>query len=509
MHNFTNLGSHRFINYNSENILPKKNIIFLLLLMSIHSFALENPSFEASDPLQGWQCVAFNAGQAPSILADCNNFKQGHQSLLITSKDPSDIAIVQKISLPPDSLWHISCWIQTENLNATDQTTTAGALHIRTMDNLSIAETPSIFGTSPWKKQEVLFRVPLSGQANVVLFYVGFGKGTGKAWFDDICLEKIADAPTEVPVTGRSRLGVKLFDEVMLKYREKIGCTAATLAVSKAGNILYRRGYGWQDREKTIPTDPDTMIGIASCGKPVTAAGIRYLAKHNKLKLDAKLFDLLHIKPQGPVIDKRINDITINHLLENKAGWGYDPWPPAAEMARQAGFKDPIPIEIILGFIMTRPLEDAPGSTAKYCNFGWDILLHIIEKFSGQAYSEYICTEVLGIHEVKGMHDTGQPLEDNDSTLIWNDAAGGPISASTRTLCRFMEKYWLTGEPRDRGNPYWVMYGSLDGSTAMMVWRSDGFNLVALFNGRCSNVGHNEIKDDLEKIIDEIKDKIK
>ena len=77
--------------------------------------------------------------------------------------------------------------------------------------------------------------------------------------------------------------------------------------------------------------------------------------------------------------------------------------------------------------------------------------------------------------------------------------------ASAKTLCKFMEHYWLTGEPRDKGNPYWIMYGSSDNSTAMMVWRSDGINLVALFNGRNSSVGHDEIKNDLEKVIDQIR----
>ncbi|MHC4289153.1 MAG: serine hydrolase [Planctomycetota bacterium] len=476
-----------------------------LLLMTVNTFALENPSFENEDPLYGWHCVVIKGGQEPSILSDCNDRKEGKQSLLITSKDPADIAIVQKINLPPDSLWRVSYWVKTEDLNAADSTVIGGALHVRAMDNLPVVETPSNFGTSPWKKTDVLFRVPVSGEVQLVLFFVGFGKGTGKAWFDDIRLEKIADAPAHVPITGSKSMKTSQLDEVMLKYREKIGCTAATLAMSKNGRMLYRRGYGWRDREKTMPADPDTMIGIASCGKPITAAGIRRLSRQKRFGLDEKLFDVLPIQPQGSIIDERVKNITINHLLENTAGWGYDPCGPATEMARKAGFKDPIPIEILLGFLMTRPLEDEPGSTAKYCNFGWDTLLHIIEQLTEKIYSEYVCTKLLGMAKLRGMHSPGRPFQEDGPALIWNDADGGPVSASARTLCRFMERFWLTGEPRREGNPYWVMYGSLDGSTAMMVWRSDGINLVALFNGRSSNVGHDEIKNDLEKIIDQIK----
>ena len=68
-----------------------------------------------------------------------------------------------------------------------------------------------------------------------------------------------------------------------------------------------------------------------------------------------------------------------------------------------------------------------------------------------------------------------------------------------------MRNYWLTGEPRDSGNPLWVMYGSLDGSTAIMVWRPDGIDLVALFNGRGS-VSQDEISRDLQVVIDRLKE---
>ncbi len=124
-----------------------------------------------------------------------------------------------------------------------------------------------------------------------------------------------ANASTSVPVTGHRVPNVELLDEVMLKYRAKIDCTAATLAISKNGQMLYRRGYGWQDREKTIPAEPDIMIGIASCGKPITAAGIRRLARQKKFQLDAKLFDILPVQPPGTLVYERAKNITINHFL--------------------------------------------------------------------------------------------------------------------------------------------------------------------------------------------------
>ena len=153
---------------------------------------------------------------------------------------------------------------------------------------------------------------------------------------------------------------------------------------------------------------------------------------------------------------------------------------------------------------MTRPLEDKPGTKSKYSNFGYDVLVDILEKKSKITSVEYFCTKLLGLSAVKGMHQLGQPCQQSDLPLIWNDDGGGLISASAKTLCRFMERYWLTGEPRREGNPYWVFYGSSPGSTAMMVWRSDGINLAALFNGRSGSAGCDEIKSELECVINKI-----
>ena len=80
-------------------------------------------------------------------------------------------------------------------------------------------------------------------------------------------------------------------DEVMVRYVNRIGCTAATLAVSDHGVTVHSRGYGWSDRDKKMPMLPNTMIGIASCEKPVTAAAIRRLAREGKLGLDEGLLN--------------------------------------------------------------------------------------------------------------------------------------------------------------------------------------------------------------------------
>jgi CubicO group peptidase (beta-lactamase class C family) len=307
------------------------------------------------------------------------------------------------------------------------------------------------------------------------------------------------------PVTGKDSPGVELLDQVMLRYMEKIGCSAAALAVSSKGVLVHSRGYGWIDKNKTVPAQPDTMIGIASCEKPITAAAIRQLAREGRLDLDDRLFKLLKIKPQGKIVDDRVSDITVHHLLDHKAGWQGEPIDRAIKAARERGHKDPVPIETLLGFIMSQKLKDAPGTKYEYCNYGFDTLRLVIAKVSKHAPVNYFRHDLFrpyGLKEAKGFAAPNSARKKGDPPLVWND--GGPVSASAPALCTFMRYYWLSGEPRDEGNPTWQMNGSLPGSTAMMLWRSDGIDVAFIFNGR-GKASHDEIKTELEKVIDGLK----
>jgi CubicO group peptidase (beta-lactamase class C family) len=130
----------------------------------------------------------------------------------------------------------------------------------------------------------------------------------------------LATLVDEQPVTSKKPPGLELLDAPMLKCLKKIGCTGATLTVTRAGQTLYGRGYGWSDRDRRVAIQPDTPMSIASCDKPLTAAMIRQLAQNGKVDLNASVLRVLDIKPAGKVADKRVWDITINHLLEHKAG---------------------------------------------------------------------------------------------------------------------------------------------------------------------------------------------
>lgn len=163
------------------------------LLSSLRAFAaspLINPGFEDANPLAAWKTWIFHDGQAPVVRTDSPAAHEGRQSLLIEAADPADVALGQVVALPPNSIWRVRGWIRTENLTARDRTDTGGTIHVQTPEGATLARGASAFGTSPWKEIQTAFRVPADGRVKVVLFFVGYGKGTGRVWFDDLRLER-------------------------------------------------------------------------------------------------------------------------------------------------------------------------------------------------------------------------------------------------------------------------------------------------------------------------------
>jgi hypothetical protein len=81
------------------------------------------------------------------------------------------------------------------------------------------------------------------------------------------------------------------------------------------------------------------------------------------------------------------------------------------------------------------------------------------------------------------------------------EAHGGWV-CTARDLTRFMDKFWMNGDPRNRATGSWFFFGSLPGTTAVAVERTDGINYAVLMNKRDPNGNwHEKLKDLLDAAI--------
>ncbi|MHB1424260.1 MAG: serine hydrolase [Gemmataceae bacterium] len=318
------------------------------------------------------------------------------------------------------------------------------------------------------------------------------------------------------PYLDRTLAGPAIFDDKMRKFMAARGIPAATLAVSRDGKLLLTRGYGFADLEGSRRIQPDDPMRIASLTKSITAAAIRKLVREGKLSLDAKVFPLLGLKPPtGQKPDPRLNDITIQHLLQHKGGWDskqtFDPMFRPLEIAAALQGPGPAgPVDIIR-HMMGQPLQFDPGSKVSYSNFGYCVLGRVVEKVSDLTYFAYVQKNIfapLGAQSVElgrslpKYRNPHEPvyrhagkgrnvldprskekvaLPDGTFYLEAMDSHGGLI-ASSRDVLRFLDAYWPTGEPRHENGRGYVFFGKLPGTFTMAMQRPNGVNVAALFN---------------------------
>lgn len=339
-------------------------------------------------------------------------------------------------------------------------------------------------------------------------------KGTGK--------NKTVLSDSGVPMTGIGP-ATPVLDEAILRFIEKSRCTGATLAVSKGDEIIYARGYGWLDAEKSAPTPPDAMFRVASISKPITAAAIRQLIRDGKLSLDDKVWDVLQLKPPAGVnVDPRWREITIGQLLEHKGGWdikglGFDPMFQAKRVAKELGLNHPAGPDDVVRWMLDKPLQFDPGKRDAYSNFGYCLLGRVIEKVTKRPYLTYLRQNIfkpVGIDpkEVQiafadeAKRNKREPWYNEPLAVDVMDAHGGVVISSL-TLCEYMDHYWISGEPRKVGEKGYVytFFGSMPGTAAIAHQRADGINFAAEFNGRHGDANQDKLTAELNKIIDGLK----
>ncbi len=211
-------------------------------------------------------------------------------------------------------------------------------------------------------------------------------------------LEAIWDAADRIPASGKTHRRFRPVDRLMQQFLFENQIPGATLAISRNGKIFYERGFGYSNTEAKEEMQPATRMRIASISKPITAAAIMRLVDQGKLSLDARVFQTV-LASDRPPADKRVLDITVDHLLRHRAGWdrsqSYDPMFIQDRVATFFDTTTPVGTDKIIKYMLTQKLDFDPGSREAYSNFGYCVLGRVIEKVTGMGYEEFVRREIL------------------------------------------------------------------------------------------------------------------
>ena len=138
------------------------------------------------------------------------------------------------------------------------------------------------------------------------------------------------------------------FERIVERFMQQWEITGASIAIMKDGKLLYSKGFGWADKEQGIRTDVRHIFRIASLSKLITATGIMKLCEQGRLSLGDRVFGadgILNDSLFRNIRDKRIEKITVEHLLRHQGGYSIrsgDPLFCSVSVAKQLGIAPPV-----------------------------------------------------------------------------------------------------------------------------------------------------------------------
>lgn len=163
------------------------------------SAGLQNGGFESAAVQPGWSVHVY--GAEPRLALDTAVFHEGRQALRVSADELSDTALGQEVQLQPGRWYRLTAWVRTQQLDP-HGAPVYGTLQIQNPGGRGvIASGQNHGGTSDWTQETICFMPPGDGLTRIAIFFVGYGKGTGAAWFDAIALDEIDATVSRLTVT--------------------------------------------------------------------------------------------------------------------------------------------------------------------------------------------------------------------------------------------------------------------------------------------------------------------
>jgi CubicO group peptidase (beta-lactamase class C family) len=157
----------------------------------------------------------------------------------------------------------------------------------------------------------------------------------------------------------------------------------AAVMVIKDGGIVYSGGFGYANIEENMPIDANSTFRLGSVAKQFTAMAIMVLADEGKLDYDDPVIQYIPELYKYP-------GVTIRHLLTHTSGVPdyYDTFDTSEGMPANAD------MPAVLA-AMDGPMS-APGEMYAYSNPAYEMLPLVVEKVSGQSFSDFMKRKVFG-----------------------------------------------------------------------------------------------------------------
>ncbi len=196
--------------------------------------------------------------------------------------------------------------------------------------------------------------------------------------------------PCDPTVVGMDAAPLAQIPERMRQFVAERQISGAVTLVAKDGRIVHLEAVGLADLETQRPTQKDTIFGIASMTKPITATAVMILQDEGKLSMADPAWKYVpEFKDVSLAEGRPKRDVTIRDLITHTSGIGGS--------QRNQGS-----LENTAKLLAKEPLRFEPGSKWQYSP-GLTVCGRIVEVASGQPYEEFLSERIF---QPLGMVDT-------------------------------------------------------------------------------------------------------
>ena len=184
--------------------------------------------------------------------------------------------------------------------------------------------------------------------------------------------------------------------------------------IVKSGKIVWSKGYGWSSVKRRLAMDPDrTIQNIGSISKTVTATAVMQLWEKGRFELDDDINNYLPFSVRNPSHPDK--PISFRCLLTHRSSIADSP----AYMSSYACGDPRVSLETWIkdyfipdGRYYRREANFhpwSPGKKHRYSNLGFGLLGYLVEKLSGESFTNFTKRTIL---DPLGMKTTGWMLSE-------------------------------------------------------------------------------------------------
>ena len=202
--------------------------------------------------------------------------------------------------------------------------------------------------------------------------------------------------------------------DALLAQSYAAGGPGASVVISERGKIVYEGQRGLADIAAKRPITPATVFRIGSITKQFAAAVVLQLAAEGKLKLSDAVSKYLPDYPQPGAA------ATVAQLLNHTVG--IQPYTAIPGFMEEASTNRAYTTEQLIAVFKDQPAPSRPGERFNYNNSGYILLGALIEKITGNRWSDEVANRIT---RPLGLTTIADGISETRVTAMANGYTGG------------------------------------------------------------------------------------